>query len=103
MHLYALLSGRQLKALIAYCQQPNQCSQTHVLCVYSNDMYMAKLYRDQCAVDDTVLKSRATLLLFAACTIILHGLSQSTSARRGNVATRLDESALAYHVDATLF
>lgn len=93
---YALMSRRQLAALIAYCQRQKTYAETHMLCVYSNDMYLAKMHGDPCALDDT-------MLLFAAATILVLGLHQSMSTRRGHAFWRLDKGALDYHVDVTLF
>ena len=48
-------------------------------------------------------KGDSDLILFAASCLLLHGLSTTTSTKRGFLATKLDKPTLVYHVNATLF
>ena len=48
-------------------------------------------------------KVDSDLILFAASCLLLHGLSTTTSTKRGFLATKLDKPTLVYHVNATLF
>jgi hypothetical protein len=59
-----------------------------MLCVYSNDTYMAKLYSDPCAVDDTVLKSRATLCRLHYYSALIEPEHQRQMRKRGDTIGR---------------
>jgi hypothetical protein len=84
------MNKQQLQAL----RSESRNTQQTFAAVYDHDKY---------AVHGLLLpKVDDVLVVFAANCIVAHGLSTSTSSRRGFVMTKMEHSKLAYHINATL-
>jgi hypothetical protein len=88
---YAKMNKEQLCALRSVVSQTKQT-------------FAAMFPQDEYVVHGlTQPKVESDLILFAATCLLLHGLSTTSSTKRGFVTTRLDKPTLVHHVNATLF
>ena len=88
---YAQMNKEQLRALRSVVSQTKQT-------------FAAMFPQEEYVVHGLMQpKVDSDLILFAASCLLLHGLSTTSSTKRGFVSTKLDQPTLVHHVNATLF